>query len=60
MGNVQKVYGFIAPKLIGGNSKFTPIGNLGIEKMDQALELKDVTVSQIDRDFLFQGYLSTC
>ena len=56
-GNVQKIYGFIAPKLIGGNSPFAPIGNLGIETMDQALQLDDVSFSQIDRDFLIEGYL---
>jgi len=55
-GAVQKVLAFIAPKIIGGVAA-SPIGELGFEKMTQALELKRVQWEAIGDDLLLQGYL---
>ncbi|MEL7069815.1 MAG: bifunctional diaminohydroxyphosphoribosylaminopyrimidine deaminase/5-amino-6-(5-phosphoribosylamino)uracil reductase RibD [Cyanobacteria bacterium J06581_3] len=54
---VQKVWAFIAPKLVGGQSAPTPIGDLGIEYMSAAKSLSRTTLSQVGHDFLLQGYL---
>lgn len=56
-GMIQKIYAFIAPKIIGGNG-FNPIGDLGIQTMNEALLLHDTTVTSIDGDFLIEGYFS--
>ena len=57
-GMIQKIMAFIAPKIIGGASAASPVGDLGLEKMSDALALEDVTLHQIDRDILVEGYLS--
>ena len=56
-GVIQKVMAFIAPKIIGGVSAASPVGDLGLEKMSDALSLQDVTIRQIDQDMLVEGYL---
>lgn len=58
-GSIQKVLAFIAPKLIGGSSAFSPLGDLGFTRMDQALPLERVTWTPVDSDLLIQGYLPT-
>lgn len=55
---VQKVVAFIAPKLIGGTTAPTPIGDLGLQKMTEALQLSAPDVQQIGSDILVQGYLT--
>ncbi|ACK68963.1 riboflavin biosynthesis protein RibD [Gloeothece citriformis PCC 7424] len=56
-GMVQKVMAFIAPKIIGGNTAPSPVGDLGLEKMTEALQLEKVTFHQIENDFVIEGYL---
>ena len=55
---VQKVYAFIAPKLIGGIEALTPVGELGLAKMNEALCLTGITIDKIGPDIVIQGYLS--
>ncbi|BAZ03769.1 riboflavin biosynthesis protein RibD [Calothrix sp. NIES-3974] len=58
-GSIQKILAFIAPKIIGGNSHTpTPVGDLGLTQMTQALNLHDITVRAIASDLLIEGYLS--
>ncbi len=54
---VQKVWAFVAPKIIGGVNAPTPIGELGFEKMTEAIALERVTWSAIESDLLIEGYL---
>lgn len=54
---VQKLYAFIAPKIIGGNIGYSPIADFGLTKMNDALLLERVNLEKIDRDFLIEGYL---
>ncbi|MGG6268463.1 bifunctional diaminohydroxyphosphoribosylaminopyrimidine deaminase/5-amino-6-(5-phosphoribosylamino)uracil reductase RibD [Leptolyngbya sp. AN03gr2] len=54
---IQKVWAFVAPKIIGGISAPTSIGDLGFEKMTDAIELTRVTWRAIDSDLLIEGYL---
>lgn len=56
-GCVQKVWAFVAPKVIGGEGAPTPIGDLGLEKMSDAIALTRVTWKAIDSDLLIEGYL---
>ena len=56
-GTIQKVMAFIAPKIIGGTSAPSPVGDLGLTMMTNALELKQVTTQMIDSDILIEGYL---
>ena len=57
-GTVQKVMAFIAPKIVGGTSAPSPIGDLGLTLMSDAWQLKDVEFRAIDSDILVEGYLS--
>lgn len=51
---VDKFYFFIAPKIIGADG-ISAIGSMGIEKIDEVLNLKDVEVSKISTDILIKG-----
>ena len=54
---VQKVMAFIAPKIIGGGKGFSPVGDLGLELMTEALALTNITIKSIESDILIEGYL---
>jgi diaminohydroxyphosphoribosylaminopyrimidine deaminase / 5-amino-6-(5-phosphoribosylamino)uracil reductase len=56
-GAVQKIMAFIAPKIIGGDYAPTPVGNLGLINMTQALSLERVTWRVVGSDCLVEGYL---
>ena len=56
-GTIQKVMAFIAPKIIGGTSASSPVGELGLTMMTNALQLRDVEVKAIADDVLIEGYL---
>ncbi len=57
-GIVDKLMFFVAPKLIGGKNAPGPIGGVGIVRLAEAFELRDVKTSHIGADFLIEGYLS--
>ncbi len=54
-GIVDKALIFTAPKIIGNG--IGPIANLGIKKIDKAINLKDVVCRKINSDMLIEGYL---
>jgi diaminohydroxyphosphoribosylaminopyrimidine deaminase / 5-amino-6-(5-phosphoribosylamino)uracil reductase len=56
-GAIQKVLAFIAPKIVGGRIAPSPVGDLGIRSMNDALLLERITWQQIGNDCLVQGYL---
>lgn len=56
-GAIQKVLAFIAPKLIGGVTAPSPIGNLGLTKMTDAYQLERVSWRLMGDDLLVEGYL---
>jgi|GEM_PF-6480790 len=56
-GTVQKAMAFIAPKIIGGKEAPSPVGNMGLDLMTNALELKNIEIKAIDSDILVEGYL---
>jgi diaminohydroxyphosphoribosylaminopyrimidine deaminase/5-amino-6-(5-phosphoribosylamino)uracil reductase len=57
-GIVNKVYVAIAPKIIGGQNAVTPVGGLGIEKMNDAIRLKKVSHEIVGDDVIFKGYIA--
>ncbi|TVU30101.1 hypothetical protein EJB05_21708, partial [Eragrostis curvula] len=54
---IHKIYAFLAPKIIGGINAPTPVGELGMSQMTQAIDLIDVSYEQIGRDMLMSGYI---
>eukprot|EP00250_Pteridium_aquilinum_P010101 c19156_g1_i1 orf=324-2096(-) len=56
-GVIHKVVAFIAPKIIGGVAAPSPVGDMGMVEMTQALNLADVSFEQIGPDMLITGYL---
>ncbi|MDV3352726.1 bifunctional diaminohydroxyphosphoribosylaminopyrimidine deaminase/5-amino-6-(5-phosphoribosylamino)uracil reductase RibD [Leptolyngbyaceae cyanobacterium CCMR0082] len=56
-GVIQKVWAFIAPKLIGGSNAQTPIGDMGFREMTEALALNNIELQKIGPDWLIEGYL---
>lgn len=56
-GSVQKIFAFIAPKIIGGSTAPTPVGDLGFTAMTQALALERVHWRTIGSDCVLEGYL---
>ncbi|WOL12813.1 riboflavin biosynthesis protein PYRR, chloroplastic isoform X1 [Canna indica] len=56
-GVIHKVYAFVAPKIIGGVNAPSPVGELGMVQMSQALNLIDVTYEQVGPDMLVSGFL---
>lgn len=56
-GVIHKVMAFVAPKVIGGERAPSPVGELGMVKMTDALNLADVCFEQVGGDMLITGYL---
>ncbi|NJS12159.1 MAG: bifunctional diaminohydroxyphosphoribosylaminopyrimidine deaminase/5-amino-6-(5-phosphoribosylamino)uracil reductase RibD [Microcoleus sp. CSU_2_2] len=56
-GAVQKIMAFIAPKIVGGASAPTPVGDLGFAAMTEALTLERVSWRTVGEDCLVEGYL---
>jgi diaminohydroxyphosphoribosylaminopyrimidine deaminase/5-amino-6-(5-phosphoribosylamino)uracil reductase len=56
-GAVQKVLAFIAPKIVGGQSAPSPVGDLGFTTMNEAISLERVRWRAIGSDLLLEGYL---
>ena len=56
-GAIQKVLAFVAPKIVGGLSAPSPVGDMNIRAMSDALVLERVSYQQIGTDILIKGYL---
>jgi len=56
-GAVQKIAAFIAPKIVGGTEAPSPVGDLGLTAMTEALPLRRLELTQMGNDLLWEGYL---
>jgi diaminohydroxyphosphoribosylaminopyrimidine deaminase/5-amino-6-(5-phosphoribosylamino)uracil reductase len=56
-GIADKLYFFIAPKIIGGEKAPTPVEGAGEEMLSKAIKLKDVEYEKIGDDILVKGYV---
>jgi len=54
---VDKLLFFVAPKIIGGDGT-SVVGVCGVQQMEQAIRLRDLTGQGIGEDFLLQAYLA--
>jgi len=54
---VDKITAFIAPKIIGGKNALSPVGGIGIKKINQAFQLKNIELKQFDSDVMLTGYI---
>jgi diaminohydroxyphosphoribosylaminopyrimidine deaminase/5-amino-6-(5-phosphoribosylamino)uracil reductase len=54
---VQKILAFIAPKIVGGKIAPSPVGDLGLATMTEALILENVTWRQLGSDYVVEGDL---
>jgi diaminohydroxyphosphoribosylaminopyrimidine deaminase/5-amino-6-(5-phosphoribosylamino)uracil reductase len=54
---IDKILLVIAPKIVGGRAAPSPVGGLGVERLSDAIPLKDVTVSYLDGDILYEAYV---
>ena len=57
-GCVQEVMAVVAPKLMGGTAARTPLADLGLERMDQALVGTLLPPTPIGEDWLLRLHLS--
>ena len=53
---VDKVFIFIAPKIIGGKLALSSVGAKGIAHLKEVLVLKDIGIERIKEDILISGY----
>ncbi len=56
-GLVDKVMVFVAPVLIGGRDAPGPVGGHGVRRLEEALKIKNMSVTPIGNDWLLEGYL---
>ena len=56
-GLVDRVAGFVAPVLLGGQDAVSPIGGKGLASVNDALRLRDVGWTPLGQDLLVEGYL---
>lgn len=56
-GLVQKIYCYIAPKLIGGRDAKSPVEGEGFSLMREALEVSDIEILKLGNDICISGYV---
>jgi len=56
-GIVDKVYIFYAPKICGGDDGVPVCAGPGVERMEQSIRLKDISVHRFEDDVMIEGYL---
>ena len=54
-GIIDKVLFFVAPKIVGGKDAPTPVEGAGVDIMDEAIRLRDLSVETIGDDVLIEG-----
>lgn len=53
----DKIICFVSPIIIGGACAPSPIAGKGVEIIDKAIKLKDVTISQFENNLMIEGYI---
>jgi diaminohydroxyphosphoribosylaminopyrimidine deaminase/5-amino-6-(5-phosphoribosylamino)uracil reductase len=54
-GLIDEVHVFIAPRLVGGEEAWSPVGGHGVERLGEALPLAECRVETIDGDLYVHG-----
>lgn len=53
---IDKLYWFIAPKIIGGSQAPGPIGGPGVSIMDDAIKLDSISINRFGQDIMITAY----
>jgi diaminohydroxyphosphoribosylaminopyrimidine deaminase/5-amino-6-(5-phosphoribosylamino)uracil reductase len=56
-GMVDKVYAYVAPRLIGGREAPGPVGGAGVEHLAEAIPLRELDATRLGADLLITGYV---
>lgn len=56
-GIVDKLYFYVAPKIIGGQKAPTPVEGDGVSHLSEAIKLRDIEVERLGEDILLKGYI---
>ena len=56
-GAVDKIVAFVSPKIVGGSLVRSPVEDLGLTSMDQAIQLKRTRWITFDDDICLEGYV---
>ena len=54
---VDKIFSFVAPKIIGGSNALTAVAGAGFEKLSDAVNLENFSAQKIGTDLLLSGYV---
>ena len=54
-GYGDRVYAFIAPKLVGGSQGFTPVGGVGCDYIEEGWQLDEVEYKLLGKDLMITG-----
>ncbi len=57
---VQRVYAFVAPKLVAGADAKSPVEGTGIPKMSEALCLQQIETARFGQDLCISGRIAPC
>jgi len=57
-GIVDKLFFFIAPRIVGGRCAPTPVGGEGIDRIGEAVKVSRMTARRFGEDILVEGYLN--
>jgi diaminohydroxyphosphoribosylaminopyrimidine deaminase/5-amino-6-(5-phosphoribosylamino)uracil reductase len=58
-GEIDEVYAFVAPRLIGGLNAPSPLDGLGVGELNESLRLTDCRIEQIGDDLLIHGIVQS-
>lgn len=56
---IDKILFVIAPKVVGGRAAPGPVGGAGYKHLSEAIPLKEITISRLDGDILYEAYISS-
>jgi diaminohydroxyphosphoribosylaminopyrimidine deaminase/5-amino-6-(5-phosphoribosylamino)uracil reductase len=54
-GELDEIHAFVAPKLFGGTHALTPMGGLGVARLNEAWSLVEWHVERVGDDLLVHG-----
>ncbi len=53
---VDKIYFFIAPKIVGGKNSVSVVGGKGFERIKDSLKIEELEIKTFEDDILIKGY----
>src|SRR6266851_9337525 len=57
-GLVDKVFAYVAPMVIGGREAIGAVGGKGVERIKDAIRLRDMDFTRLGDDLVISGYVS--